>query len=740
MNDTQTIPDHERWAGIYKLLDRTSLIHPEFEPNEEIKKFIKECKILVIGAGGLGCEILKNLALSGFRDIHVIDMDTIDVSNLNRQFLFRRADVGKPKAVTAAEFINKRVQGVTVTPHYCKIQDKDEDFYQQFALVICGLDSIEARRWINATLVGMSEEGNPDMLKPLIDGGTEGFKGQARVILPGISSCYECSMDMLSKPTGFPLCTIANTPRLPEHCIEWASVLEWPNKHGERKMDTDDPKDIQWLYETALARAKQYNIQGVTYSLTQGVVKNIIPAIAATNAIIAASCCNEALKLASSSAKYLDNYMMYSGNDSVYTYTFQHQRKEDCPVCSETVSKLEFGGDKTLEDFMEYLKEKPDVQLKRPSFAIGNKPLYMQAPKQLEEAMRPNLSKPLKELFSNGDQVTITDSTLPFNEAALYDRQIRLWGLEAQHRMRNASILIAGMRALSNEVCKNIILAGVGSITLLEHETVVEEDLGAQFLIRHEDIGRNRAEAAAERARHLNPRVKVIVDQDDIAHKPDSYFTQFNIVCLTGVNPDQLLRIDNACRGTKTGLYAARTHGFFGYIFCDLTHHEYREESQEPVSEKGKEPETTISHKSQDYDSLSSTMQTCWGFPKPRVLKRKVSPLFFAIQVLWLFQQENNGRLPQSNSEEDMASMFRLRDERLKTAQVDPTFVEDDLLQTLVSTATAEIAPVCAILGGFLAQDILKTLSGKDAPLLNYFLYNGLEGTGLVHHIQKTIA
>ncbi|CRK26712.1 hypothetical protein BN1723_013884 [Verticillium longisporum] len=221
-------------------------------------------KIKVFGAGGLGCEILKNLAMSKFKDIHVIDMDIIDISNLNRQFLFRKSDVGKYKADVAAKFVMKRVKGVKITAHSCRIQDFDNDFYKQFQFVICGLDSIEARRWINAMLVSIAEEGeDADCLIPMIDGGTEGFKGQARVIVPSITSCIECQLDMHAPRAAVPLCTIASIPRQPEHCIEWAHVIAWEKERPFPQLDKDDPEHITWLYQKALARANEFNITDV---------------------------------------------------------------------------------------------------------------------------------------------------------------------------------------------------------------------------------------------------------------------------------------------------------------------------------------------------------------------------------------------------------------------------------------------------------------------------------------------
>ncbi|KAJ5679234.1 NEDD8-activating enzyme E1 catalytic subunit [Penicillium macrosclerotiorum] len=399
-----------RWKYLYKVLSKPGpLCDEDWVPGPETIKSLESSKILVIGAGGLGCEILKNLALSGFKDIHVIDMDTIDISNLNRQFLFRQADIGKPKAEVAAAFVGKRVKGVKITPFVGKIQDKDEDYYMQFKIIICGLDSIEARRWINSTLIGMVDPEDPESLKPLIDGGTEGFKGQARVILPTLSSCIECQLDMHAPRPAVPLCTIATIPRQPQHCIEWAHQIAWQEKRKDDSFDSDDMDHISWVYHEALERAQQFHIHGVTFQMTQGVVKNIIPAIASTNAVIAASTTSEVLKIATGCNPYLENYMMYAGEEGVYTYTFEAEKKPDCPVCGNLARKLDVDPNMTLGDFIESLGERAEAQLKKPSMRTEEKTLYQRFPPQLEEHTRPNLRLKLRELVDDGEEIAVSD-------------------------------------------------------------------------------------------------------------------------------------------------------------------------------------------------------------------------------------------------------------------------------------------------------------------------------------------
>ncbi|KXJ96027.1 hypothetical protein Micbo1qcDRAFT_158200 [Microdochium bolleyi] len=410
--------DSARWKYLNRIRQTAGPFNADSDVSPEALSMLDQAKILVIGAGGLGCEILKNLALSGFKDIHVIDMDTIDISNLNRQFLFRKDDVGKYKAEVAAAFVEKRVKGVKITPHNCKIQEFDEDFYMQFQIVVCGLDSIEARRWINATLVNMVDEDNQDSLKPLIDGGTEGFKGQTRVVFPTMTPCIECQLDLYTPRAAVPLCTLATIPRQPEHCIEWAHIIAWDQEKPFPALDKDDPEHITWLYQKATARASEFGISGVTYSLTQGVVKNIIPAIASTNAIIAASCCNEALKIATSAAPALgfeESYMMYTGDESIYTHTFKNEKKDDCAVCGNQAKPLRVDPEWTLQELLDSFAMKADLQLKKPSIRAEGKTLYMQFPPSIEEQTRPNLEKKLKQdlKLDVNHEVVVTDPAFP---------------------------------------------------------------------------------------------------------------------------------------------------------------------------------------------------------------------------------------------------------------------------------------------------------------------------------------
>jgi len=425
----ETAPHH--WEHVNKLLTRRGPFDVEgFEPSTDNLSILTEMsRILVIGAGGLGCELLKDLALMGFCHIDVIDMDTIDISNLNRQFLFRPSDVGKPKAQVAADAIHRRIQTCQVTPHFCKIQDKSPDFYNEFHILVCGLDSIAARRWINGMAISLlqyDEDGNVEegSIKPIVDGGTEGFKGNARVILPGKNACIECTMDLFPPQINFPLCTIAHTPRLPEHCIEYVRLLTWSKDNPFKPagsdedvvIDGDSPDHINWIYEKAQERANEYNILGVTYRLTQGVIKHIIPAVASTNAVISAACAMEVFKMATMCATGLNNYMVFNDTDGIYTYTFEYERKEDCLACSNKPTIYKVTRSTLLSTFRTYLRDVYNMKSPALTATIDgkNKTLYLDSIPSIEERTRKNLDCTLEALgLRDGDEIAVGDISSP---------------------------------------------------------------------------------------------------------------------------------------------------------------------------------------------------------------------------------------------------------------------------------------------------------------------------------------
>lgn len=137
------------------------------------------------------------------------------------------------------------------------------------------------------SLVQYDDEGVVDQstIIPMIDGGTEGFKGNARVILPTITPCIDCNLNLFPPQISYPLCTIASTPRLPEHCIEYVKLIQWEKDNiFQCPLDGDDPEHVSWVFEKAQERANKFNITGLSYRLVQGVLKHIIPAVSSTNA------------------------------------------------------------------------------------------------------------------------------------------------------------------------------------------------------------------------------------------------------------------------------------------------------------------------------------------------------------------------------------------------------------------------------------------------------------------------
>lgn len=144
-------------------------------------------KVLVVGAGAIGNEVLKNLALLGIGHVYVLDFDCIELSNLTRSVLFRRKDCGRSKAEVAAEAMQDLNPDTRVTAWQANvITDIGLGLFRDVDVVIGCLDNREARLWVNRQCWKVGT--------PWIDGGIQEINGVVKTFVPGQGACYECAM------------------------------------------------------------------------------------------------------------------------------------------------------------------------------------------------------------------------------------------------------------------------------------------------------------------------------------------------------------------------------------------------------------------------------------------------------------------------------------------------------------------------------------------------------------------
>uniref|UniRef100_A0A8C5C636 E1 ubiquitin-activating enzyme n=1 Tax=Gadus morhua TaxID=8049 RepID=A0A8C5C636_GADMO len=176
-------------------------------------------RYFLVGAGAIGCELMKNFAMMGLAskggEVIVTDMDTIEKSNLNRQFLFRPCDVTKMKSETAAAAVKLMNPSFNITGHQNRVGPDtervyDDDFFESLHGVANALDNVDARMYMDRRCVYYR--------KPLLESGTLGTKGNVQVVIPFLTESYSSSQDPPEK--SIPICTLKNFPNAIEHTLQ----------------------------------------------------------------------------------------------------------------------------------------------------------------------------------------------------------------------------------------------------------------------------------------------------------------------------------------------------------------------------------------------------------------------------------------------------------------------------------------------------------------------------------------
>jgi len=239
---------------------------------------IENSTILIAGVGGTGSELAKNLALLGIGSLVLVDDDTIEFSNLNRQMLFGERDVGKKKAKIAKKRIQDQFNpNIEIKEFATKLQEIPQKVYQSVDIIAGCVDNFLARQYLNAMAIELNI--------PLVDSATDGYFGQIQYVKTRITACLACETPQPPDETRVftAPCTLVGVPRVREHCA-WRALYEFNAKYEREPVDTS-PEDLKELTKIANKCASKYNFANFNKKELLHLILFHVPSLITVNAV-----------------------------------------------------------------------------------------------------------------------------------------------------------------------------------------------------------------------------------------------------------------------------------------------------------------------------------------------------------------------------------------------------------------------------------------------------------------------
>ncbi|KYQ88711.1 sumo-activating enzyme subunit 1 [Tieghemostelium lacteum] len=302
-----------------------------------------------------------------------------------------------------------------------------------------------------------------------------------------------------------------------------------------------------------------------------------------------------------------------------------------------------------------------------------------------------------------------SENKLTDYEAALYDRGIRLWGVDAQIKLRQSKVLFIGINGLMSEIIKNVVLAGVDSIALIDNHIVTYSDLSAHLFLTTSSVGKKRSDESVASIVELNPLVNVQVLDKDINDIDSELVKEYTVICMSDHSFNSTVKINNLARLNQKYFISTMSFGMNGYFFSDLgaefTYILKNTDDKQPDQVHFKE---ISSH----FQPLNQVLQFKWS----NFHATRTPTLLFILSILY---QHESSHLKLVDKSTDIDQLLN---------SIPNSEKYRDFLKLIIKNLNSELAPVCAIVGGIVGSEIIKIISKNNDVINNFFFYDGTKG------------